>query len=201
MTLKLPEIRIQSSWLLEPVSRKLAGRKAKSRAYYPSKSVVEKKIKLFERIWRKHETKLLRAMCRKLNLQFYQNVIDVYVLPYWYVMGMSKPLIISARIKKADRFVDLLTHELVHRLLSDNTRKLRVGKIFNKMFRGKSLATRNHILVHATLKYLWLEVLKEDYRLERDIMVCQKYSSYKAAWQYVEKEGYDEIIQNFKRQY
>jgi hypothetical protein len=62
-----------------------------------------------------------------------------------------------------------------------------------------------HLPVHAIHKAIYLDVLKAPERLERDIEDCKKFdkkaNSYVAAWDYVEKHGYENIIKQLKNSY
>ena len=57
--------------------------------------------------------------------------------------------------------------------------------------------TKNHIFVHALHKEIYLKLFDEK-RLKRDIEKCQKHEDYKRAWEIVEKEGYKNIIKEFR---
>src|SRR5919199_1161053 len=62
--------------------------------------------------------KILLSMTETLGSSFRQNIIDVYIAPWFH--AFSDPLVIGVT-KEPDVFVDTLTHELLHRLLTDNT--------------------------------------------------------------------------------
>ena len=99
-------------------------------------------------------------------------------------------------------FLSLLTHELLHRLLTDNTKKIDVGAIWKEMFPNVSnRKVRNHIVLHAVLKELLLSVFKDKKELERIITFDQKFEPYKKAWDIVEEKGHKAIIDEFKSYY
>jgi len=88
-------------------------------------------------------------------------------------------------------------------LISDNT-TLTLEKIidfFEKVYPDHNQRTRNHILVHAGHKHLYLNVLKEPRRLTRDIASCKDAPDYAKAWEIVEERGYQKIIDEFKARY
>ena len=60
-----------------------------------------------------------------------------------------------------------------------------------------------HIPVHAVHKAIYLDVLNEPKRLERDISNNKMHKSkdYIDAWNYVHKHGYEEIINKLKKSY
>lgn len=136
-------------------------------------------------------------------MSFRQDIIDVYIAP-WFT-AFSDPMIIGV-IHKPDLFVDILTHELIHRLITDNVTTpynaplLREWKkLFGKQHDWNTLV---HIPVHAINKAIYLDILKSPKRLKRDIKRCSKFSvGYKEAWDYVEEYGYQEIIEQLRQSY
>src|SRR5688500_4692498 len=77
-----------------------------------------KKTAHYQREWEKYEKKLLEGMMKCFELDFYLKTIDVHVAPY--VFPQSSPLLMNT-YHKPDEFVDVLAHELIHVLFSDNT--------------------------------------------------------------------------------
>ncbi len=165
----------------------------------------QKTVDAYNEAWQPKEALIMNAMQDILGLHFKHNIIDVYIAP-WFA-AFSDPMVIGVK-SKPDSFIDLLTHELLHRLLTDNT-KLDLSeedrtlsaewmKLFGKDHRWNTLI---HIPVHAVLKEIYLNVLKEEYRLKRDIDKHQKHEDYKKAWEYVESNDYKEIISQLKKSY
>jgi hypothetical protein len=153
--------------------------------------------------WRPYEEKVLHGMSSALDLEFKQNLVEIHILPL--PGAFSWPLTIGEHYFQKDRAVDTICHELIHRLLIDNTklpydfdtwpawRKI-IGEEHNN-------PTFIHIVVHAVLKHLFLDVLQEPERLARDIADCQQYENYKAAWDYVESHDYMRIVDGIRRSY
>lgn len=156
------------------------------------------KLEIFRASWEPVEKKLLRGMCRVLELQFYLNAIDVHVVGY--AKAFSNPLVLSSHYE-ADEAVDVLTHELIHRLLTDNTRQLNVSAIWSEMFQGEERLVRNHVLVHAVHEFLYREVLADPSRLKRDRSHATEHPAYKRSWEIVAETGYKRIINSFKKHY
>lgn len=126
-------------------------------------------------------------MCELLGLEFHQNTIDVYAAP-WF-RAFSDPMVVGVKFSDSE-FVSALTHELLHRLLTDNTSARNDGPgllhDWAKMFgEGHDIKTLVHIPVHASLEAIYLDVLGEPERLEADIAMCQKNPPYKQAWAYL----------------
>ena len=192
-----PKIRIKNAWLLkDAASVHLHELWAEPGQELPGDEKLEEIVEAYREAWKPYEKKVIEGMCEILGLDFRQNTIDVYIAP-WF-LAFSDPMVIGIK-SKPDRFVDILTHEILHRLLTDNTRDeypmdyvAKWEKLFGK---DHSFVTLVHIPVHAAHKALLLDVLDEPKRLERDIALCSKHEDYKKAWEYVEKNGYKEIIE------
>ena len=204
MKQSLPEIRIKDAWLLrENVSKYLHELWGKGKKLADD-DWMEWKVGEYIKAWEPYEQKVLTGMCENMNLTFRQNIIDVYIAP-WF-RAFSDPMVIGV-MQEPDVFIDTLTHELLHRLLTDNTavpHETRLLREWQKLF-GKqhSFAALVHIPVHAVHKAIYLDVLKEPKRLERDIKKNKEHEAidYIAAWGYVEKYGYKTIIKQLKESY
>ncbi len=195
-----PEIRIKNAWLLkDATSVHLHELWAEPGEKLADDDKIDEIVEEYTKAWKPYEKKIIEGMCDILGLKFRQNIIDVYIAP-WF-LAFSDPMVIGIK-SKPDRFVDILTHEILHRLLTDNTKdeypmeyKAIWGKLFGK---DHSFVTLVHIPVHAVHKAILLDVLNEPERLERDIELCSKHKDYKDAWDYVEKHGYKEIVEKLK---
>ena len=200
----MPTIRIKNARLLkQDVYNNLDQFQDKDQKMV-SDEVVEQKIKAYKTAWLLYENKILQYMTEVVNLSFRQNIIDVYIAPYFN--AFSDPLVIGIRFEP-DFFVDILTHELLHRLLTDNQSALPRNKVvdeWRKLFgQNHPAVTLNHIPVHAIHKSIYLDLLKVPQRLQRDITRCQTHGAtdYVKAWEYVERAGYQEIIEQLKTSY
>lgn len=194
---KIPEIRFKSSFLLAPIVK--SHTEAQGWEVLPDESL-ESSIEKVKKTWDISGEQILNGICKITGLEFYQNTIDVY-LALGYRGGISDPLIISARVRDKT-FLSLLTHEILHRLLTDNTKKIDVKTIWEKMFPDVSeRKIRNHIVLHAIHKELLLLVLKDKEELDRMIAFNQKSEPYKKAWDMVEEKGHKSIINEFKAFY
>lgn len=196
-----PEIRFQRSNLLmrvldtdlRPVYQELGKEGVLDRDF------IEDRRATFEKLWRAEEHKILKGLCDIFDLEFRQNTIDVYVAP---LRGsFSSPMVIATKAKE-EELVRLLTHELLHRLLSDNTSshyeswRDRWPELFGKEY---SEVTVNHIAVHAGLQALWTEVIKKPEYLEQE--KAYTLEPYIQSWEYVDTHGYQEIIQKVKQSF
>jgi hypothetical protein len=134
-------------------------------------------------------------MVERFGIHFRQNIIDVYVLPW--KGAISNPMFIS-HLYSSDLVVDILTHELFHRLLTDNEEKIPYGRAIREMYGHEEASTINHVFVHAGLQFIYLDVLKEPNRLTRNISRSLDRDGYKRAWEIVHETGYNELIERLK---
>lgn len=204
---QLPEVRIKNAWLLrEAASVHLHKIFAKDDEIMTSHVEIDEIIKTYENAWEPVENKILNGMCDIMNLEFYQNTLDVYVAPWFY--PFSDPLVMGIMFKP-DRFVAVLTHEILHRLLTDNTamnKNTDLLAAWHQMFgSGHSNTTLVHIPVHAVHKAIIYDVLKDPGIKDADYNKCLeregKDGDYVKAWDYVDKHGYKEIIKKLKTIY
>lgn len=203
--MKYPEIRIINAWLLrEKVSVPLHELWAKKGDKLADNEWMEWKVGEYKKAWEPYEHKIIQAMYDITGLEFRQSVIDVYIAP-WF-SAISNPMVIGV-IYGPDVFVDTLTHELLHRLLTDNTLisyETDLLPEWKKLF-GKqhSFVTTVHIPVHAVHKAICLDILKAPERIQRDIKMCKDHNSinYVKSWDYVNKHDYKEIIEKLKNNY
>lgn len=201
---KLPVIRIKDAWLLrENASKHLHELWGKDKKLADD-DWMEWKVGEYKKAWQPYEQKILLGMAEALGLLFRQNIIDVNIAPWFN--AFSDPMVIGV-MQEPDVFIDTLTHELIHRLLTDNTtipHETMLLEPWQKLFgKNHSFSTVVHIPVHAVHKAIYLDVLKEPKRLERDIANNKKYEAkdYVAAWDYVEKHDYKDIIKELKKSY
>jgi hypothetical protein len=103
-----------------------------------------------------------------------------------------------------DEFLGVLFHQILHRLFISN--KIPEKNIFKKMFPNEHRLIRENVLVHAILKYIYLNILKQPNRLKKDIQISKKTVlfdnvkvKYSRVWEIVNELGYENIIKDFKK--
>ena len=200
----LPEVRIKDAWLVrENVSTHLHELWGKGKELADDEWM-EKRVKDYQKAWRPYRQKILQGMTETIGLYFRQGIIDVYIAPWFN--AFSDPMIIGV-MREPDEFIDTLTHELIHRLLTDNTTIPHETKLLsewqNLFGKNHSFSTLVHIPVHAIHKSIYLDVLDAPNRLKRDINGNKKFNAtdYVKAWDYVEKHEYKKIIDKLKDSY
>lgn len=201
-----PEIRFRDSFLLigaiyqdiEPAYMPPIARTDEREKL--SRESINRILDEYERAWRPYEEKILRGMNELLNMEFRQNIIDIYAAPFY--TSFSFPVFIATKYTP-DRSIEVIAHELLHVLLYDNIAQnldlAARSEEWRKLFPGmEDEVALIHIPVHAVLQGLFEDVLQEPARIKRDKEMCNDYLPYKLAWEYVEKVGHKEIIQRIR---
>lgn len=152
----------------------------------------------YENWWRPYEKRILGGMYETLGLEFKQNIIDVYVAPFFY--AFSSPLVLGVKFDTQEKLVLNLTHELIHRLLMDNTTHddSKTADEWTKLFGKHDFVTLVHIPIHAVLHAIFIDVIKHPEMLDEEV---RESKAYKDSWDYVEKHGYREVIEKLKSTY
>ncbi|MBP7820743.1 hypothetical protein KA025_00255 [Candidatus Saccharibacteria bacterium] len=200
---KNPEVRILFSDLLfYGESKKLTNINNEQLNYIE----FQEKERAYRQAWSEKSEKILTGMHSIYGLQFYKPVIDVTLATGF--IPKSKPLIINFKYEP-DEFVDVLSHELLHNIFTDNqyiqhgSNKNNLLLLWNEII-GKQddRSVLIHIFVHSGLKAIYLDILNEPYRLERDIEQCQQLPiAYRKAWDFVENNDYQDINLQIRKLY
>lgn len=201
-----PTIRIKSSFLLngKVIPLLQAELRETGRTEEAEDEFINKKVKEYNQAWSEYEDKVIPAICQLLDLEFKQNIIDIYIAPF--SNSISDPMVISTKYT-TERFIDTIIHEIIHRLLTDNTKmplknNERLLSHWKPLFGEEyNFVTLVHIPVHAVLKYIFIDVLNEPSRFERDVETTKKYEAYKLAWSHVNDNDYKQIIEQVKAIY
>jgi hypothetical protein len=100
---------------------------------------------------------------------------------------------------KANDFIDVLTHELIHNIFTQNQECLKKAwDFFNRKYKKESRVTRIHILVHAVHSHIYMKFFGEE-RLKRNVKRLTFRQDYKRAWEIVQRQGYHNVIDEFVR--
>lgn len=199
----LPEIRISFAHLLYSSESKLLadafGKPLKKSSFY------QEKTRKLQQAWADDKQLILQSLTEILGVDFYKNVIDVHLAPFF--RPASHPLILNFSYEDSSHFVDSLTHELIHILLVDNSLYQTLssdGDILNRwkdLFGERPVVELVHIAVHSLLKFIYLDVHRDPSRLARDIRICETYAPYANAWRFVDSHDYCTIIEQLRKCY
>lgn len=196
MTKTIPEIRIKYAWLLAGETSSVMNEKYGNGASLRSFEEYEQVAEQYREWWAPHNDKILHGLCEMLDLEFRQNIIDINVAPWFN--PISDPMVIGPAFKSEDALVNTIAHELIHRLITDNTS---VNYDHDFLADWKKLFGENHdwntlvhIPVHAVMKKLYLDVIDRPDLLRFDIKDVKADPPYAAAWSYVESGNYKNIV-------
>jgi len=205
---KLPKIIIKYGKLLDPffIFYCQNNPELKSRGGWDNwaplpREKIDENIELFKKAWLKDGGIMLQEVCGVLKLDFCRNFIPVYAVSI-NPRPFGDPIVIRADYINPDSFTDAVVHELIHILFMDNQEKV-PWSIFMEMFPNENPDTQNHIILYAALKYIYLEVLKDEERLQKEIKTAKKHrnSDYIRAWEIVDERGYHVLIKEFVKKY
>jgi len=198
MTKIIPKVRIKYAWLLAGEASVVMNEKYGDGTPLMTYEHFDAIAKKYEAWWRPHNDKILHGICDILGLQFRQNIIDINVAPWFN--PISDPMVIGPAFQSEDALVNTIAHELIHRLLTDNTSVPYDHDLladWRKLFGDKhDWNTLVHIPVHAVMKKLYLDVINRPDLLALDIEVTKNNPPYAAAWAYVQKGDCIDIIKS-----
>jgi hypothetical protein len=192
----IPKIIFKYSWIYDKQWENvwLKSRKKKNIKKYPSPKVVFEYTKKIEKLWRKEERKILTEISKITRLKWQEKFIDCYVIGRH--TPFSQPLTMQI-YEKYDYFIDVLTHELIHNIFIQNEKSLgNCWKYFFEKYKKEPVNTQVHIYLHAFHKHIFLKFYSEK-RLNREIKSMSRFPAYKRSWEIVQRDGYQNIINEF----
>ena len=165
------------------------------------------KIKVLEKWWSKKGKAILKEIEESTGIKWTQKEINIYFLaePHkkTWVGGFSDPITLFLKKRKGKFLIvqdnTYLETTIIHELVHHNFPLLKLKGYINRLqskFKCDRLAA-THILVHAVLNKIYLDLFSEK-ELLHDKKICKKHLSYKLAWEIVEKEGFENILKDFK---
>jgi hypothetical protein len=196
MTMAIPEVRIKYAWLLSDVASTVMNEKYGDGTPLRSFDEYEEIVQKYREWWNSYSSIVLHGICDILQLEFRQNVIDVNVAP-WFT-PISDPMVIGPAFSSQDSLVNTIAHEMIHRLITDNT-DIDYEHDFLSDWKNLFGDTRDwntlvHIPVHATMKKLYLDIINRPDLYELDMNEVEQNKPYADAWSYVNSHDYHEII-------
>ncbi len=116
--MNVPEIRWKNPWLLRNAIYRDIALAYEGEEDKLTDELALATIRRYYHAWKPCEKTILTGMCELTGIQFRQNIIDVYVAPFYNLF--ADPLFLATKYE-SDRAVEVLAHELMHRLFTDNT--------------------------------------------------------------------------------
>lgn len=142
--------------------------------------------------WDSGPYKSLSVMSKVSGLPWRESVVTCYLISNEeYFRSFSDPLTVRIR-ENMEECIDVLIHEMTHRLLLQNMDKVKNNSVLVK-YRNENETTRHHIPVFAILKALYQEL----YGLDKFQKIKSRYKNkphYLRAIEIVEKEGIENLL-------
>ena len=165
-------------------------------------------VKKASKKWNKNESKVFSYMEKLTGLKWRLKEIPCYVIKISEFGPISDPLTIPIQFKSGDniytlgvdRFIDMLVHELIHNLLIQNQDMLPrtyFEYIIDKKYKDFPFNAAIHVPIHAIHKEIFLKYFGRK-RLKEEIEACEYYPDYKKAWNQVNKEGSNVILEELR---
>lgn len=144
--------------------------------------------------------KILRELSKVTKLRWYEREIICYITAG--IVSFSDPLTLSLK-KDVDHMLDVLTHELIHRLLSEEKNWQKIHRNWKRLmseYKKEEQKVRTHIVIHA----IHAHIFKKFFGANRFAGELQNVrdsgkSAYIRAWGIVKRDGYKEIINYLTR--
>lgn len=190
----VPRVYFLYSWVYDDEHRKFYNNYIKQ---YPSKKKTENYIKEIEKIWRGMENKIFKDISRIAGLKWKWKNIVCYVVGYG--SPISDPLTLPIYQNDGKLFIETLTHELIHQLLLQNSGLEKYDRTWNHIYKKESDNVKIEVVVFAIQSHIYLKFFGEK-RLKKDIQMCKnwKLKDHIRAWEIVQRDGYENIVNEFR---
>lgn len=192
----LPEIVIAYNRFLDPIFTAYIQSHADWKTWTPpTKEEIDSRIKNYREEWKKYEQQILEGVCNAFGLCFKQNIIYIHIVG-GNPRPFSNPIVLKSGYSP-EEFVAILMHELIHNLLRESGID---ASIYEKLYPNETRTAGVHAVVHAVMKYVYVEILRDEESFKNYIIQSRKAkdNGYARSWDIVESQGYQEIIKRFK---
>lgn len=169
---------------------------------------VKKFIAKLNKWWDNHGDQILRFMEDITGLQWKTNDVTCYVIKISKHGPISDPLTVPIQLVEdgeiftlsLNRYIDMVVHELIHRLFVQNDKLLDeyFDFLIKKKYANKNWNVASHVPVHAIHKEIFLRFFNRR-RLNVEIEACKYYPDYKQAWDIVNEEGSQQVLAEFRK--
>jgi hypothetical protein len=164
---------------------------------YPSEKRILNYISQIKKEWEKIEKKILTELEKVSGLRWKEKKIICYCIGQG--IPFSDPLTMPVSRPKT-YFIDTLIHELIHQLMTqeNNLNKSKnAWSYFFKKYKKEEYNTIIHIPLHAIHSHIFHKFFSQK-RLNHDYKYIKRLPAYKRSWDTVKKEGYQNIIKEFR---
>lgn len=173
----------------------------KPKLAYPNVARILEFLSSVEKEWRKSEVATFKAISNAAGLPWKDKMHVCYVVGH--AVPFSDPLTLPVFREDVppDYAVDVVTHELIHRLLIQPSAASAVNAALRRISRRFPRENENvviHVLVQAIHAIVYRKVFSEK-RIEREKWVMSKLKDYMRAWEIVDRMGAETVVQTFLR--
>jgi hypothetical protein len=150
------------------------------------------KIRLW---WKEEGTSILKEMIAVTGLEWRAPQLNCYIITENH--AFSDPLTMHC-IDDKNKFIDLLTHELIHNLIGDNLEKVKpITEYIFKKYKDEEVITVYHVWLYAIHSHIFLKLYGEK-RLKAHFNNIID-PPYKRAIKLVQEKGHVKILSEFKK--
>lgn len=182
----IPKIIFRRSWIYDKQLQR------ESEFKMPSDKTLDTFTKKIERDWSKIGPKILSEISRIIKLKWQEKEIVCYIT--FGSSPFSDPLTINPLSD-----IHTLTHELIHRFLSESINREATDKNWNKImqkYKKEPLITKTHIIINAIHNYILEKLFGKktlQKRREKESLKIPD-PDYIRAWEIIDRDGYKNII-------
>lgn len=187
----MPKINFRYSWIYDITNKKNLD-SYRGKLSYPSRQKISEYIKRVEKEWSKIEKEILSYLSKITKIKWKEKEIICYVVGRG--RPISDPLTMEVYEKRVDWFIDVIIHELIHRIFCQKNNMEKHNRLSKKY--KKNIHITVHIILNAIHKDIYLKFFNKK-RLLREIKIFSNYPEYKEAWDFVERNDYKKIIKDF----
>lgn len=162
---------------------------------YPSKKEILFYIEKSKKLWEKNSKKILQEISKISGLDWKEKRIICYIVGVG--RPFSDPLTIRTYGKNIKKFIETLTHELIHQIFIQNKNIYKKWhEYILEKYKNEKRITKTHILLSA-IHWELLKKLEGIEAVKKEIKKYENSPDYKRAWKIVEKETSKKIIKKF----
>ena len=197
--MKTPKIIFSYSWIYDSNWRKWITLYRNKKGKYPDSKETLSYIKKISSLWDSYNKKILSELSKIARLKWKKKMIKCYVVGK--CVPFSDPLTLPIYQGEEDYFIDVLIHELIHQLFTQEgniERSKKAWEYIDKNYEKESHTTRIHVPLHAIHSHIYNKFFNKK-RLNRDIKRISFLPDYRRSWEIVQKEGYKNILNEFTR--
>lgn len=150
---------------------------------------VQDRIKAYNDEWAKVGPKVMKGLYLATGLKFKRNTIDIHIVS-GNPRPFSSPIVIKSRYTPQE-FVNVLTHELIHVLCSDNDDVIPSAN-YRHMFNEGNDTIDEHIAIFAIMNFIFEDMVCDT------SYITEESGDYKKAFDIAKERGWKEILENIK---